>query len=334
MKKVVVIMFLVLNTSLLFAQMGPEFFLGRIPPVPSDACSMSYEQRQNFRKNLSELTKEVFDEISKRKKVIKTDVKNSQDQIKKEKAREIGLSDDVVQKLSQKHLSSAEKKAIIDQVLKDQKFASLRNTKSEAGKQAWAKGYATQQQAKMQSRMENPDSVKSEEQVKMEKNLEKNSKMNDLGKELKLIEARMHAADQKFENQMKDFNKEDSVATIVLNKLTKPLQDKLDTVPAPPEDEQKLLRKQIQRFQCDYCSKLTPQLCKIVGDCYISLHTLTPDYKRLDEINAELNKGSVGMNKEFSSSGLSHLEAIYSYLGLLGSVTKYGTPCAADKSEF
>jgi hypothetical protein len=325
MKKLSIIAFLFFLTSFLYAQMDPGYFLSRIPSIPSDACMKitGGDQRKNFHENIAKLSHDLTEEIATREKTIETEVKNSKDQIRQEKAKEIGLSDADAQKMNGQKLSKEEKKAMIDKVLKDQNYSSLRNTKTEAGKQAWAKNFSTQQQANLMSKMNNPDSIKSEEQLKMEKNLEKNKNVNDLAQEQQLIINKIFATDKKFSNQMTDINKKDSVATIVYKNAIKPLNDRLIANPPPDMDEMIRIKIQIQDEGRIYCSKLTPDFCRILKDSYSALTSFTLDYRKLDEVSAKLNKETIGVNKDFSSPGLSHLKAISQYVNWLGQVYKY-----------
>jgi hypothetical protein len=326
MKYLVITILLGIAVSSAFAQKKePDYFLARIPDVPSDACSKHEEQTKVFHENVSKLSQELTEEIADRQKLIKTDVKNSEDQIKKDKAKEIGLSDADVQKLKNKNISEAEKKAIIDKMLKDKTNISLKEVEnlkkmSKEGKEQWAEGYSTQQMANMTG---NPDSNKTEEQKEFEKNLEKNKNLNDLAQEQQLILNKISASDKKFANQMTELNKKDSIATIVYNNAVKDLKDRLYADPPPEPEVRKQIEKDISNEGEIYCNKLTPDFCDILNETYSYLVSRTLDYKRLDEVNAELNKAMLKTDKDFSSPGLFYLQAISGYVNWLGKVYMY-----------
>jgi hypothetical protein len=325
MKKPAVIVFLFFLSISLKAQHLPAYYLTKIPSVPKDACVQDPDSvtRNMFRKDIRKLSKELATEISTREKEIKTDVKNSEAQIKQEKAKEIGLTDAQVKKLNQKNLTSAEKKAIINEVLKNQQFSSLTKTKNAEGRKAWTESYSTQQQAKMMDRMSSPDSVKSVEELKMEKKQEKNNDVRKLAEERQLIIDRIAASDKKFTNKLNELNKMDSVESMLYFIDVSPFLKRLSENPPPDHDKKLEINRQIQQLGKRYCNKLSPVYRQILVEAEISLKSLSIDYTRLDELTAEYNEKTLGPNRDFTSPGLSQIKAIKRYVNWLSQVYKY-----------
>jgi hypothetical protein len=81
--------------------------------------------------------------------------------------------------------------------------------------------------------------------------------------------------------------------------------------------------KEIRMYEMNYCRILSPQLIGIYDESLISLKKFMPDFKRLEEITAEVNKNLTGINKDFSSPGLTELQAVDSYVHLLLNTFKY-----------
>ena len=324
MKSFSVIAIIILFASQNNAQSAYEF-LGRIPGVPSDACSMKGEQKQQYLDQINLVLKDIEKVISSKKKSVERDVDNSKSQIEKNMAKEYGLTNADVQKLKQKKLSKEEKRAIADKMLQEKAGISMDEVKklkkmSKEGKKAWAEGYSTEQMAIKSS---NSDSSKTEEQIKAEKKMAKDKRMFDLVQEQKLILDRISASDKKYVNKLAELDKEDSTATVILDRQRKPLLKKLNDVPGPSEEEAKSIQDEIRSYEKIYCNKLTPIYMDILGECLSSLNKFMPDYKRLEEIDDELNKTTLETNKGFTSPGLYQLSAVKSYAGLLLNSFKY-----------
>lgn len=324
MKTLAVIVISIFIVSKLNAQSAYDF-LGRIPGVPTDACSMKGEQRKQYLEQINSLLRDLQEVISSKKNAVESDVKNSRGQIEKNFAKEYGLSDADVQKLKNKKMSKEEKKAIADKMLQEKAGISMDEVEklkkmSKEGKKAWAEGYSTQQMANMTG---NPDSNKTEEQLKMEKKMAKDKRMFDLMQEQKLITDRIAASDKKYVNRMMELDKEDSVAAKILDEQRKPLLKRLNDLPGPSEEEARNIHDEIRQYEKVYCNKLTPTYMDILGECLKSLNNFMTDYKRLEEIQDELNKSMLETNKGFTSPGLFQLDAVQSYVSLLLNSFRY-----------
>jgi len=59
--------------------------------------------------------------------------------------------------------------------------------------------------------------------------------------------------------------------------------------------------KKIHSAEEKYCNEMTPKYYQILQDRRSSLESLLPDYKRLEEVNAELNKTTTGLANAISS---------------------------------
>jgi hypothetical protein len=328
----------ILLTCMLFSNAYPQLassFLANIPDLPKDPCLMTEEQQHEFNNQVNILLKELEEVISPKKKAIEKEAVGSRNEIEKKMVQEYGLSNAELQKLKNKELSKEEKKAIADKMLQEKTGISMEEVEdlkkmSKEGKKAWAEGYATQQMAMMTP---NTDGSKSEEQIDMEKNLVKNRKMHDLMQEQQVLVNRIAASDKKFAIRMIELEKEDSIASILLKVQLEPLLEKLSEDPQPTDDERDQIMLVIRRHEKNYCQTLSPQLMDIYDETLISLKKLMPDFKRLEEINADLNKNLIGVNKDLSSPGLFELEAVDSYVHLLLNTFKYVKYSFAIKGE-
>jgi hypothetical protein len=320
---VILLSFMLLSTA--FAQEA-NGFLADIPDLPDDPCSMTEEQQHEYNDHIIDLLKNLEEKISLKRKLIKQEAENSRDQIEKHMAQQYGLSNADLQKLKNNELSKTEKKAIADKMLQEKTGISMEEVEdlkkmSKEGKKAWAEGYTSQQMANMTP---NADGSKSEEQIDMERELEKNKTMSDLLQEQKLLTDRIAASDKKFASRMFELEREDSIATAILKGQMRPLLKRLyEDEPGPTDKETIQIMKEIRMYEMNYCRILSPQLIGIYDESLISLKKFMPDFKRLEEITAEVNKNLTGINKDFSSPGLTELQAVDSYVHLLLNTFKY-----------
>ena len=184
------------------------------------------------RQQLDRVTRPLDSLCALRKAKLEERIQKVKPVVEKNIAQDFNLSDSDLQKLKNKKLSAAEKKALMDKMLKDKanismkQIEQLKKMKKEGNKEGilnWAEAYQTQQIAEMVS----GDSTNTPELIEFEKNLEKNKELNDLMKEQKQIIDRIAAVDKRITNKMIEFNKEDSIETAILEKNNEPLEEML-----------------------------------------------------------------------------------------------------------
>jgi len=264
---------------------------------------------------------------SKRRTALEERIKNVKPEVEKNIAQDFNLSDSDLQKLKNKKLSAAEKKALMDKMLKDKadismkQIEQLKKMKKEGNKEGilnWAEAYQTQKISEMVS----GDSTKTPELIEFEKNLSKNKELNELMKEQKQIIDRIAAVDKKITNKMIEFNKEDSIQTEILNKNVKPLEKEL-TKEGLDENARRNIYVQILIFKLAYCEKISPMYIDIINDMRISTEPLIPTYDRLEIVNAEINAKTLGLKEWPTDPGLMQLEAVKSLAHAIAGVYKY-----------
>jgi hypothetical protein len=281
----------------------------------------------NYHSQLLEVTDQLDELCAKRKAALEERIKNVKPEVEKNIAQDFNLSDSDLQKLKQKKLSAAEKKALMDKMLKEKtdismkQIEQLKKMKKEGNKegiQNWADAYSTQKMSEMMS----GDSTKTPEQIEMEKNLSKNKELNDLMKEQKQIIDRIAAVDKRITNKMIEFNKEDSIQTEILNTNVKPLEKEL-TKEGLDENARRSIYTQIMMFKYSYCEKISPMYIDIINDMRISTEPLIPTYDRLEIVNAEINAKTLGLKEWPTDPGLMQIEAVKSLAHAIAGVYKY-----------
>jgi len=323
MKKILIAVMCFISVQIL-AQTGEDFF-ARLPALPSAVCWVDTSSKGLFMKQLSIINQEMDDVISKKKKEVQKEADNLKPEMEKKLAQEYGLSDSDVQKLKDKKLSKEEKKKIADKMMQSKANISMEEIErlkkmSKEGKEAWAEAYGTE----VMTNMPSGDSVKTEEQIKMEKELEKNSRLNELVKEQKLLINKIDAVNKMYDNKMAEFRKEDSLQTFILNEELKPLRERL--LNYPTKEEQKSIYQQMAQYYINYCSVLSPKYINIISDVKNSIQPLLPDYNRLEELNSEINKILLGTESGLTSPGLMQLGAVQGLASIMAGAYKYTIP--------
>ena len=191
MKKIL-IFFLFLCAFPVYSQSGMQF-LTQLPPPAKSICIIDTVELEIYHSKLDKVTRQLDELSAKRKAALEERIEKVKPDVEKNIAQDFNLSDADLQKLKQKKLSDAEKKALMDKMLKDKanismkQIEQLKKMKKEGNKEGirnWAEAYQTQQMAELVS----GDSTKTPEMIDFEKNLSKNKELNDLMKEQKLVQ--------------------------------------------------------------------------------------------------------------------------------------------------
>ena len=323
MKKIMFIIFLFVGATLINSQTSSQEYLSRIPALPSNACSLSDNQKTAFLDKVNNLDDELRDEIKKLESSTKAVYQNSADQVKQNIAKEYGISNDEMQKLSNNQMTEEEKRALADKVLKQKANMSMNDVESlkkmtPEERKAWAEAYGVKQMANAHT---NPNANKVD--------INKAKRTNDLVQEQRSLMDKISKNDNDYLNKFTKLNEIDLTATKELDAKCESLRKELSTINDGEGSTEadtrhyKSVMSKIRNFQIDYCKKLTPLYYKILEDRLATIKTLFPDYKRLEEVNIELDKISAGINNDLSAQGLMQLQAIENYVSELKSAFKY-----------
>jgi len=325
MKKIF-IPFLLLCSFQIYSQSGMHF-LTQLPPPAKSICIIDTVELENYHSQIDRVTRPLDSLCALRKAKLEERIQKVKPVVEKNIAQDFNLSDSDLQKLKNKKLSAAEKKALMDKMLKDKanismkQIEQLKKMKKEGNKEGilnWAEAYQTQQIAEMVS----GDSTKTPELIEFEKNLEKNKELNDLMKEQKQIIDRIAAVDKRITNKMIEFNKEDSIETAILEKNNEPLEEMLTKGDLSRDQRQTILIK-IATNHLIYCEKISPMYIDIINDMRLSTEPLIPTYDRLELINAEINAKTLGLKEWPVDPGLMQLEAVKGLAHAIAGVYKY-----------
>jgi len=325
MKKILVF-FVLLVSIQIYAQSG-MYFLTQFPSLAKSICIIDSVELDIYHSQLSKVILQLDSLCALRKAALEERIHKIKPDVEKNIAQDFNLSDADLQKLKQKKLSAAEKKALMDKMLKDKADISmkqveqLKKMKKEGNKEGilnWAEAYQTQQMAELVS----GDSTKTPELVEFEKNLSKNKEINDLMQEQKQLIDRIAAVNKRIANKMFEFNKEDSVQTEIRDTKNKPLKELLSNDDLS-SDQRKTIIMEIALNYLAYCEIISPMYINIINDLRISTEPLIPTYDRLEIVNAEINAKSLGLKEWPVDPGLMQLEAVKGLAHAIAGVYKY-----------
>jgi len=325
MKKIFV--FFVLLCSIEIYSHSGMYFLTQFPGLAKSICIIDTVELDIYHSQLGKVTRQLDSLCALRKAALEERIKKVKPDVEKNIAQDYNLSEADLQKLKQKKLSDAEKKALMDKMLKDKanismkQIEQLKKMKKDGNKEGilnWAEAYQTQQMAELVS----GDSTKTPESIEFEKNLSKNKELNDLMQEQKQITDRIAAVDKRIANKMFEFDKEDSVQTETLNRINAPLKEMLIKDDLSSE-QRKTIITEIALNYLAYCEKISPMYINIINDLRISTEPLLPTYDRLEIVNAEINAKILGLKEWPVDPGLMQLEAVKSLAHAIAGVYKY-----------
>lgn len=325
MKKIF-IFFVLLCSIEIYSQSGMSF-LTQFPALAKSTCIIDTVELDIYHSQLSKVTRQLDSLCALRRAALEERIKKIKPEVEKNIAQDFNLSDADLQKLKQKKLSEAEKKALMDKMLKDKANISMRQIeqlkkmKKEGNKEGihnWAEAYQTQQMAELVS----GDSTKTPELIEFEKSLSKNKELNDLMQEQKQIIDRIAAVDKRIANKMMEFTKEDSIQAEIRNRNNEPLEQML-TKSDLNGDQRKTILMKIATNYLIYCEKISPMYIDIINDLRISTEPLIPTYDRLEIVNAEINAKTLGLKEWPVDPGLMQLEAVKGLAHAIAGVYKY-----------
>lgn len=325
MKKIFGLLLLLCSFQI-YSQSG-MFILTQFPSLAKSTCIIDTVELNVYHSQLNKVTRQLDSLCALRKAALEERIRKAKPDVEKNIAQDYNLSDSDLQKLKNKKLSPAQKKALMDKMLKDKanismkQIEQLKKMKKEGNKEGirnWAEAYQTQKVSEMVS----GDSTKTPELIEFEKNLSKNKELNDLMKEQKQITDRIAAVDKRITNKMLEFNKEDSIETATRNRNNEPLEKMLKDEYLTLDQQRTLLIK-IANNNLIYCEKISPLYIDIINDLRSSTEPLIPTYDRLEIVNAEINAKTLGLKEWPVDPGLMQLEAVRSLAHAIAGVYKY-----------
>jgi len=315
----------------IYSQSATEAYMKRIPALPRDTCNISRAAAGSWEQQISLLANELDKDIESRKRnmddYMEKNRETMQNNIINQMQQQTGLSNEDIEKMkNSKNMSKEERLAMANQMMMQQTNISMAEAQnlskmSEAGKKAWAEGYAAEAQANAQANpkkqttglnVSNLMALQTEQQNLLGKITAEGSRIVSLYTEVE-NDPSGKAIRDKIEKLSRELN---GMGTIIMN----------------DQDMKKVnsLTKQIRDEQTRYCNIMTPKYRAVLPKHLASLKASMPDYRRFAEITSEINKAQTGVGTPPESHEITSMEGVLDYLGRLKDAYKYNLHYAED----
>jgi hypothetical protein len=323
MKKTALILMVLSIGLMTSAQSTFESYMKRVPSLPRDTCNISKADMDSFEQQVTVLLNELSNEIQNRNRNLNDYMEKNKSTMQNNSINQMqqqyGISDEDINKMKNgKSMSKEEKMAMANKMMQQQTNISMGEVENlsksgEAGKEAWAEGYAAEAQAnaqadpKKQTASSTPGTISSlqmEQQSLLKKIKIENDRIAGLYAEVdndpsgKVMKERIAKwAGQKYKG------------TIVTDQRQITQDDSLDVL--------------IKNEEIRYCDLLTPKYRNLVRQHLSSVKASEPDYHRVADITSEVTRLQTSVAMPPESSDIPAMEALLEYLDKLGDAYKF-----------
>jgi len=321
MKRIAIIMLIIGFSALVSGQRAAMEYFASLPDIPGSPCTIDDTARVHYMDNLGVVTKELNEDVRNRTKAAEKFARDHQADAQATAMKNAGFEGMDVQKMKNmdtKHMSEAEKKAMIDQLMQqnmnmtyDEAMKLKSKSKDTAYIKGWSKAYSTEQMANADPEKLQADALK-------------NKKMFDLLQKQKYLTDKMRAGWDKYTQMFDSLQKVADTARADLDRQLKPLYAELDGGNIDG-DRREAIENQIYRQNMSFCQEYNPRYCKIMFDYKEHLFDvlIKYDYDTLENVQHEIQTYQMGVEDPLYKPGLYALQAVGGYASLLGTVFKY-----------
>ncbi|MEA5111519.1 MAG: hypothetical protein VB072_13890 [Lentimicrobium sp.] len=311
-------------TQVLAAQTNATDYLKRAPGIPVNVCNVTGSVQDAFLNDVRNLSSVIHEDAANRSREAEEYMKSNEDRMKANMMKKSGMSDEDIMKLqSGKEMTDAEAQAMADKILQQQTNISLDEAKnlskmSDAGKEAWAQGYAAEQMAVAQA---NPGQNKGDSETNMS--------MYELLSEQSTLRYKVTGMENQLRQRFIALDKDAETAKALLEADLKPFYTELNSINdgegstrADVEHAERVIKK-IQEKQDAYCLKFTPRMLEFIEQCKESYTKALPDYDRLEEIQFQVTSLQTGTSLITTGKGMYSIQAVEQYLDYLDEAFRY-----------
>lgn len=321
MNRLVLITLLIGLTAIVSGQETAMQYFAHLPDVPATICSIDDTARVRFKDNIDVVTDVLNPDIDAREDAAEEFVKEHRADAEATAMKNAGFESIDVQKLKNmdtKHMSEAQKKAMIDQLMQqnmnmtyDEAIELKSKSKDTAYMKGWSKAYSTERMADADPQKLQADALK-------------NKAMFDLLQKQKDLTDKMRAGWDKFYQLFDTLAKEADTARADLDRRLKPLYAELDSGDISG-DRREAIEDQIDQQNMAYCMVFNPRYCQIVFEYKKHLFDVLfkAEYDTLENIQNEILNHQLGVENPTYKPALYALQAVNGYASLLRSVFKY-----------
>lgn len=269
------------------AQFKTQDFVNNIPSFPDSICKINTDDKNTFLNQVSELKKEIRDQIKIAKSRAKVDGSEAKASAINQMATQYGLSEEEVQNMkSGKKMSAEEKAALANKMMMQQtniSMAEMQNMKgmSKEGKKAWAEAYSAEAMAVAEGNKGNSAPQN------RESNLSVLQQLQNLNAQVQQRRADIEAEYQKIDN--------DPERLILLQKITAWNNNISAMTGADGGQGEKMDSIAILSGKAKekYCEKYTAKYTNVLNMHFTDLQASYNDYLRI----ADLTRAAVNMQQ-------------------------------------
>jgi hypothetical protein len=300
-------------------------YMKQAPAIPESVCGCDEQAKTQFLNSVSQLSQEVTADVQENNRQIEEHMQSYEGEMKKNMLKNSGITDDEIRKMqSKKGMTQAEKNEMINRVMQQSANISLDEAKnmknmSKEAREAWAKGYAAEQQAMAQV---NPSSSANIS------NLDPKT-ISSLMSEQSELRAKLTALESDLQQKLAVIEKDAASERLVLDNLLKPLYTELRSIndgegsTQADVDHANKLSKKIRTLQEGYCKKFSPRMADFIKEAKRALEEALPDYDRQEALQFQVTSAQTGTEIKPLSTGIYSKQAVSLYLNYLEGAFKY-----------
>ena len=339
MKKYFLIVGLAALASVVGAQMTASVYFQQLPTPPGNVCEN--DCTRVYDEQLSRVISALGKDLAARKKEVNDMMKNNKEQARENMIKNFGmnLTPEQIQQMKQgsKNMTQEQKMKFANELMQKNANISMEEAmarkedaqnKDSAALKGWAMAYATEQMADQPA----DNSKAAAKQLEMKS-------LADLTREMSEIQQRLMREGGKYTALLDSLQSNADEEWFRLLKSIEPFQTEIDDIYAARandpdrqhnEEQSKadferieFLKARIHELRFDYCPALTHRYITILNGLYGYLPTTFALNDRVDELNSEITFRQTGIRMPPSAIGISSLQAVKDYAGLLGKTQRF-----------
>lgn len=292
-------------------------YMQKIPALPEKICTCTSETRNTFQTSVSELRKAMVEDADERERQLSEFMESKEGDIKSNMVKMSGMSEEDVKKLqSGKKMPQAEKMEMANKMMQQQTNISMEEMKkvqkmSKTGQEAWAQGYAAEQQAMAQAGVKQKNPM-----------AETAMAMNSLVGEQQALAAKIQTMQADLQQKFEALKGEAQAEKALMDKELQPYYKIINSnngegATQKMVDDDKKARAQVKIRQDKYCEKMTPKMVAFLAESRTTVENALPDYERMDELKYQSVENPAGKKLERKVTGIESIKAVAFYLGFV-----------------
>jgi hypothetical protein len=321
MKKIIFSLVAISIAVLVSAQTKTANYMKKIPSLPGDSCNVSRAGIESFKTLVSIMSEEISNDIGTLKKLEKKSAANDEAAAKEAALKQMsqyGMSQEDMEKMKNaKNMSAADKQAMANKMMQQQTNMSPDEIKnlskmSDAGKKAYAEGYATEAMAVSQA---NPESQPADN---------KPQNISELLSQQQSIAGRISGYEQSIGNIYASIENDPSRQEM-LDRIDnwKSQYGRMIGVDYGQGKQMDSLALLVKKEQIKYCDQFTLKYRAALRQHKQMLNSALPDYQKLGEVISQVTMAQTGIAPPPECTEIGALEAIHEYLGKLNKTYKF-----------